>query len=313
MTKAHHNPVVSAVMAVYNGEKYLAETIESVLSQDFQDFEFLIIDDGSEDGSKAILSEYGEKDSRIRLISRENRGLTKSLNEGIAMAGGEFIARMDSDDVCHQDRFSKQVHYLKTHPEVVALGGLVRYINASGTPLFVRKLPLNHAEIEQCHFSEWGGFLVHPSVMMRRSALQAVGGYDESFAKAQDYDLWFRLSTIGKLANLPEVILDYRYHPGAITQGSQPEQNSCRARILERELKRQGLASPLPLAFDYQVHISNPEWLLSAASLSGCVRTTFRCGPRVFLKHWRNIFRSFYFMGRVFYQKRPAHLNNFAN
>jgi glycosyltransferase involved in cell wall biosynthesis len=295
------------MMSVYNGEKFLMQAVESILNQTYRNFEFIIIDDGSTDNSKKILEEHAAKDLRIRLISHENRGVPKSLNQGLAQARGEFIALMDGDDIAYPLRFEKQVEFLQRNQEVVALGSLARYINSSGMPLFVRKLPLNHEVIEQCHCADWGAFMVNSTVMVRRRAVKAVGNFDEACLCAQDYDLWFRLGVIGKLSNLPEVLLDYRVHPESITHSRQAEQTAERRRILACALKRRGLATSLPLPAEYPVptpsNLADTEWLLREASRSGCVRTTFLCGLRILFRNSRSIARSLYFMGRVFFNR----------
>src|SRR4051812_26679567 len=123
------SPTVSVLMAVYNGEQYLREAVNSILSQTFKDFEFIIIDDGSTDRSPELLASYARADSRVKLISRPNKGLTKSLNEGLHAARGEFVARMDGDDISLPERFERQVSYLREHPEVVLVGSRVEFID----------------------------------------------------------------------------------------------------------------------------------------------------------------------------------------
>ena len=129
------NPLISVCMAVYNAERYVAEAVESILNQTFGDFEFLILDDGSTDGSLDILRRYAERDPRIRLTSRPNQGLVASLNELVDQARGEFIARMDADDVSLPERFQREVDYLRDHPECVLVGSRVRLIDPDGDPL----------------------------------------------------------------------------------------------------------------------------------------------------------------------------------
>jgi glycosyltransferase involved in cell wall biosynthesis len=164
-------PSISVVMAVYNNMPFLQLAVESILRQTYRDFEFIIIDDGSTDGGGEVLEEMAHRDSRIQLKRRENRGLTKSLNEGCALARGEFIARMDGDDVSYANRFELQIQEMTRKPEIVALGAQVRYVNESNSPLFIRHVPLVHEDIEKCHLSTWGGVVIHPVAMFRRKAL----------------------------------------------------------------------------------------------------------------------------------------------
>ena len=130
------SPSVSVCMPVYNTERYVAEAVESILAQTLGDFEFVIIDDGSTDGSRAILEPYAKQDDRIRLISRPNTGIIGARNEALGLAKGELIAVMDSDDVALPERFEVQVAYLREHPEVVCLGSKVQCIDEAGRFLY---------------------------------------------------------------------------------------------------------------------------------------------------------------------------------
>ena len=203
-------PRVSVLMAVHDARRYLDRCIRSIVRQTVSDFEFIIVDDGSTDGSSRMLEKWSRKESRIRLIARENRGLTKSLNEAFAVARGEYVARMDADDVSRPDRFALQLDYLAAHPECVAVGSEVMQIDPEGWPLGLGRHPRTHAEIEDWILQANGGALTHPTLMMRAEALRKVGGYREKFTTAQDLDLYLRLAEIGQLANLPEVLLQWR-------------------------------------------------------------------------------------------------------
>jgi glycosyltransferase involved in cell wall biosynthesis len=290
-------------MAVRDGETYLKEAVESILAQSLFDWELIAIDDGSSDGSLRILEEFQRSDARIKVFKKPKIGLTKCLNFGIGLSKSEFVARMDADDISHPMRFAAQVQYLDEHPSVVAVGTQVRYISSSGVPLFVRRMPIKSVEIERCHLSEWGGFLVHPSVMMRMSAVSTAGGYDETFICAQDYDLWFRLARIGGLANLDKVFLDYRYHSTALTQARAELQSAQRDAILRRELKLRGMQSPLDLDRAYHVRVRDTEWLLRAAAGDGFFRTTWKCW-RTCRSIWsRDGLRDLMLLLRVFWVK----------
>jgi len=205
---------VSVLMPVYNAERYVAEAVESILAQTYTDFEFLIIDDGSTDRTPKILKRYAEQDPRIHLVSRPNRGLVPTLNEGLLLARGEFIARMDADDVALSDRFEVQVAYLREHPEVVCLGSKVQCIDEAGRFLYEGSHAMDHEAIEELVLT--GSCpLNHPSVMMRRAAVMAVGGYDPQMKHAEDLDLFLRLGEFGRLVNLPRTVLKYRVHPSS--------------------------------------------------------------------------------------------------
>src|SRR4051794_6460824 len=179
------SPAVSIIMAVYNAEEFLAAAVESILAQTFRDFEFIVIDDGSTDRSAELLRKYAEKDNRLRLISRPNKGLTASLNEGVQLARGELIARMDADDVARADRLQIQVDYLRAHPEVVLLGGAYELIDGAGRMLTTIRPPSDDATLQE-HALSGRTPICHPLAMMRRDAVIRAGGYDEEFKVAQD-------------------------------------------------------------------------------------------------------------------------------
>ncbi len=196
-------------MSVYNGEKYLREAIDSILGQTFKDFEFLIIDDGSTDSSVEIIRSYA--DPRIRLIqNEENIGLSRSLNKGLKLAIGEYIARMDADDISLPRRLAAQVGLLDKQPDIGLVGTSIQLIDCDGERMHVHRVPTTHAQIlwALCFTTP----LAHPSVVFRKVIIECVGGYSEELVANQDRDLWQRLSSITRFANLPEVYLLYRWH-----------------------------------------------------------------------------------------------------
>ncbi|PKN13217.1 MAG: hypothetical protein CVU69_02635 [Deltaproteobacteria bacterium HGW-Deltaproteobacteria-4] len=206
-------PLVSVVMSVYNGERYLREAVDSILRQTFTDFEFIIINDGSTDGTREILESY--QDERIVLIHQENMGLTKSLNKGIALARGKYIARQDADDFSLPERFATQVSFLDRECDISMVGSAVQVVDKSGEVLTTFKNPTGSSEIKEI-LKKYNCFW-HGSVMFRRECLTSVGCYNERFGTAQDYDLWLRYSEKLNLANLPEPFYAYRVSPEAIT------------------------------------------------------------------------------------------------
>ncbi len=198
-------PKISVIMSVYNGEKYLREAIESILKQSYSDFEFIIIDDGSTDGTKKILEEYTNIDKRIVFVCNEkNIGLTKSLNRGLKIAKGEYVDRMDSDDISHYDRFRYQVDFLDKNPEIGLLGSHISHIDKNGKEFEVRRTLLYHNEIKKMLVI--GNTFGHGSVMIRKSCLDKIGLYREKFLYAQDYDLWLRIAENYKVANINKVL-----------------------------------------------------------------------------------------------------------
>lgn len=237
-------PKVSVLMSVYNGSRYLEESVESILNQTFTDFEFIIIDDGSTDESLSILKHYSQQDSRIQLITQPNIGLTKTLNKALALAQGEFIARMDADDISMPERFDRQVEYLENHPNCVALGCDVLQIDMDGAPICQMGVLLAHNEIEAQLLQGRGGVIRHPAVMMRRDALVAIAGYRDNFQTAQDLDLYLRLAERGKLANLPEVLLKYRIHIASVNFAKYEQQTQDVRTMLEQAYAKRGLEMP---------------------------------------------------------------------
>ncbi len=206
---------VTVLMPVYNGEKYLQEAIESILNQTFTDFELIIINDGSTDSTLDIIMSY--KDPRIRLVQNEsNLKLIVSLNKGIGLANGMYIARMDSDDVSLPQRLEKQVAFMDSHPEVGVCGTGIRTIDLNGEIIGEYLFPSSHNVIKWRLFFD--SPIVHPSTIMRRELLVQIGGYDIYSEYVEDYDLWIRLSKITKLANLQESLLLLRKHGTNITK-----------------------------------------------------------------------------------------------
>jgi glycosyltransferase involved in cell wall biosynthesis len=201
------DPKVTVLMSVYNGERYLNEAVDSILAQTFTDFEFLIIDDASTDLTPEILRSYD--DPRIRIVTNEeNLGLTKSLNKGIALARGEYIARMDADDVSFIVRLERQVEFMEKNADIGVLGSNYQYIDESGYPKGVVSTSLDP------ELTRWELLflnpLAHPTVLMRTALMRSVQGYDETFRFSQDYELWCRLTKITQLAKLQDVLLYLR-------------------------------------------------------------------------------------------------------
>jgi glycosyltransferase involved in cell wall biosynthesis len=221
-------PIVSVIMPVYNCEAYIRESLESILNQTIADFEFLIIDDASKDKTADLIKCYN--DPRIHLIEKPvNTGYSNSLNLGIKLAKGKYIARMDGDDISLPERFAKQVAFLERNPEVVACGSFC-YRMGENKIVFV---PEKHESIKLTLLKE--NAIVHPSVMMRKDALDELSMvYDVGKEPAEDYHLWVRLLLIGKLHNLQEVLLNYRVHNTQVTKKRNEQQlNSATSSKLE--------------------------------------------------------------------------------
>jgi glycosyltransferase involved in cell wall biosynthesis len=209
-------PEVSVIVPVYNAARYLESALASVQAQTFSDFEIVVVDDGSTDNSKALLEKLAARDPRIRIVSRPNTGIVGALNDALAASRGEFIARMDADDLCLPQRFAKQVAFLRAHPVCVCVGSAFLYIDAAGSLIKECARPADHETIERELLSGNGGVIIHPSAMFRRAAIEQAGRYREKAQWIEDLDLYLRLARIGTLSNLPEVLFHYRFHEQSV-------------------------------------------------------------------------------------------------
>lgn len=208
------SPTVTVFMPLYNAEPYVGEAIQSILNQDYRDFELLIINDGSTDGSVAVVKSF--RDPRIRLEHNEaNRGLVHTANRGFELARGTFLARMDADDISLSGRLGLQVRFLESHPEIGICGGTIRYFGSQDGKMRCTCAP---DAIQAQLF--WGTAFAQPAVMMRRALMdQHALRYDPKYARgAEDYALWNAASRCFPMANLPQVLLRYRIHPKSVSK-----------------------------------------------------------------------------------------------
>lgn len=197
-------------MSVFNGEKYLNESVESILNQTLNDFEFIIVNDASIDKTREVLEEYRRQDPRIKVVNNlTNIGLTRSLNRALRFAKGEYVARQDADDLSLAERFEKQIGFLKNNPEIKLLGTFGYSINREGKILREEKFPTSHKEIKKAFIKR--NQFIHGSVMIEKKALDQIGFYDEDFETTQDYELWFRFLRKFETANLPLFLVKKRY------------------------------------------------------------------------------------------------------
>lgn len=206
----NNKPKLSVVMSVYNGQNHLEEAAKSILKQNFRDFEFIIVNDGSTDGTAEILLALAKEDNRIKIISNpSNLGTPKSLNRALKIAQGKYVAVQDADDISLPERFEKQVEFLESHSEVKILGTFGCIIDGMGRTLDERRTPISFSEIKR--FLIKGNPFIHSSVMMKKDALKKAGFYNENFRTAQDYELWFRILKLGQGKNLPLFLMKKRY------------------------------------------------------------------------------------------------------
>ena len=218
------SPPISVAMSVYNGERFLDEAIASVRAQSFADFEFLILDDGSNDGSRAIIERHAAQDRRIRPIIRENRGLIASLNRMLDEARGPLIARMDADDVCLPHRFERQIAFLAAHPDYAVVGSAALDIDEHGAPFPAPDHPPPEWHEDVLKYIEVRTPLCHPAVMARRDVLLNAGGYHRAYRHCEDYDLWLRIASRARIGNLAEPLLKYRRYAEQISSRHAVEQ-----------------------------------------------------------------------------------------
>ncbi len=235
-------PAVSVVMPVYNAGKYVAQAIESILTQTFHDFEFLITDDGSTDGTAGILSQFAERDARIRVFSQENKGLVTALNDSCRIAGGTYVARMDADDISLPTRLEKQYLFLEAHPETGVLGTWIQNMDEAGDSGPTWPVPAEPQVVRW--FLMFGNCVAHPTVMMRRSVIENLGFYRADAAHNEDYDLWIRAGDVTSVANLPEVLLKYRVSRSSISSRHLSVQED-HARTLKANLVSRVLRHPV--------------------------------------------------------------------
>jgi len=269
-------PAVSVLMPALNAARYVAKAVESILAQTYTDFEFLIVDDGSIDDTPKILRRYAEYDRRIHIISRPRTGVVRALNELIALARGDLIARMDADDIALPTRFERQVAYLKDHPECVLVGSRVFIIDPEGDELTILGRALSHEEIVDDLLAHRGQMVYHSAVMFRRHVVMDMGGYDDRMVEAEDLDLFLRLAEVGRIINLPDPLLKYREHLKKTGRVRAKQLEPYTWMIVNEARKRRGM-EPLPESGDSSCSPRTPAQIYQTwgwwALMSGHVLT----------------------------------------
>lgn len=246
-------PKVTVLMAVHNGEPFLAEAIESILGQSFEDFEFLVVEDASTDASQKLITSFA--DPRLRLISnREQLGLSRSLNKGLEQAAGQYVARMDHDDISLPQRLKMQVDFLDLHADIDVLGTWARTLGLS--PQQTWRYPTRDDEIRSEFI--FNSSLVHGSVMLRKETFDHVKlRYDPEVTRAQDYELWIRAAPNVQFANLNTVLLRYRIHDGQVGRRQNTAQQGIAEGVRLRLIQRLGIE---PNASELQAHNQISRW-----------------------------------------------------
>jgi glycosyltransferase involved in cell wall biosynthesis len=231
------DPDVSVLMAVYDGGEFLDEAVGSIVGQTFRDWEMVVVDDASTDGTTEKLQAWSQRDTRIRIVSNAtNKGQTTSLNEGLRACRGTWIARQDADDVSSPARLARQMSYLHGHPSTVLLGTQGVLIDARGKRVGLLDLPCSRAGIAWC--APFLNPFLHTAVVFHRETALAAGGYDESFRIAQDYELWTRLAAEKETANLPQRLVRYRRTGGSLSRAGEEAAFAETDRVSDREVRR---------------------------------------------------------------------------
>lgn len=264
MTNANENiSLVSVIMPVYNGEKYLKEAIDSILSQTYTHFEFIIINDGSSDNSEEIILSY--TDSRIVYIKNpENFKLIKTLNNGFSLAKGKYIARMDADDISHPERFEKQVLFLDSHSEYGLVGTGVNLVNKDG-----QKQLLYHTDHASLKFAlAFYCPFIHPTVMIRKDVIADMREvFDSKYVHAEDFELWTRLATRTKMANIPEFLLDYRIHDAQISSQHAIHQTQMSTIIRKKYISHYFLEENSDFSYVFKLNITSSSFRLQSQEI----------------------------------------------
>jgi Glycosyl transferase family 2 len=252
MTAASNKPFVSVVMVVCNVERFLGEAIESILDQTYREFEFVIVDFGSSDKSKEIISSYAAKDSRIKFHEISQCGLAEARHQACLLAQGRYIAIMDADDISVPERLAWQVGFLDGEPQVGIVGGQVELIDAGGASL-ANSVLLSEVNLERpCGNNELQTALLsycpfwQDAILMRREAFDKVGGYRAALVQGEDYDLWMRIAEHFELANLKQVVFKYRMHPHQVSVRKRKQQTLCSLSVrASAKLRKNGSPDPL--------------------------------------------------------------------
>lgn len=254
-------PQITVLMPVRNGARWLGEAAGSVVTQTLPDWELLVIDDGSTDGTPVILQDWEKRDRRIRAIRQDALGLVAALNLGLLEARAPLIARLDADDRALPRRLERQLRHLEAHGDTVLLGSWAQRIDESGAPDGELKPAAAPEELSAALTR--GNPFIHSSVMFRADAVRRLGGFRAAFRAAEDYDLWLRLSETARLENLPEMLIEYRRHGGNVTSRSAIRQAfSVRLARRSAEMRRQTGRDPADALRE------PPDWRADAAAQS---------------------------------------------
>lgn len=286
-------PTVSVVTSVYNGEMYLSESIESILQQSYSDFEFIIIDDGSNDRTPEILNSY-TTDSRIIILTNPKKlGLSKSFNIGIKNSSGEYIARHDADDISMKNRLTVQKTYLDQHQDVSILASSNIYINQLGEIISVANRGAD------ANINHWRLFfsnpIIHSSTMYRKSQILSLGGYDENLTHSEDYDLWCRAAKKFSIIQLPDILVKFRKHKNSFTHSNRSIASQSSISISQKHisnyLKREVSLNTVKIIRLKSDKTPNLKGLLTAMNVINELTATFMKNEKPNLMDSRKIYK----------------------
>lgn len=252
---------VSVVLPVYNGARYIERSVGSILRQTHANFELVVVDDGSTDMTSHILKSKFGSDKRLKIITQENLGIVSALNAGVTSAVGEFVARMDADDVSVGNRLHLQLEHMMRNTRCVAVGGQALQIDKDGDAIAPIVVELENIDIVKEIYGGRGSALIHSLAMFRRAALLDIGIYKPGSEGAEDVDLYLRLAEIGLLENLPSLLQMVRRHRESVTSlGEIKDQNERKKKIIDTARARNGLAAP-PVTFKPMSYAKNIDEL----------------------------------------------------
>ena len=255
-------------MSCYNASRYLREAMDSVLTQTYRDYEFIVVNDGSTDDTAAILRTYASKDARIRIIEKANTGLTDSLNVGLHSAKGQWIARLDADDMAMPNRLTRQMAFVQQSTSLVVLGTGCTLVDTNGERIANYRYPPRHRPLVT-HMASWGSPFPHSSALFHRDTALSIGGYNHRFLRCQDVDLWLRLSRFGHIGALPTPLVKIRKHRDNISSvdtGKVQAAFGMAARVCHL-LQTQGAPDPSTQGND--IWLQFLEWLTARVAQSG--------------------------------------------
>ena len=265
-------------MPVYDGGRFFLEAVRSILEQSHADFELVLVEDGSTDGSAAVAADLVRQDPRVRVVRSARQGVARALNAGLAACRAPIVARMDADDVALPRRLEIQLAHLEAHPDCVVVGGQVDLIDEEGDPLGWIFNPLDHASI-LAGLRRSAGAIVHPTAVFRAAEVRALGGYQVG-CLAEDVDLFLRLAARGRLANVPDHAVHYRKREGSVTAG-------WSAAAVNAERRRRAAAFAVPGAPPVRPFRWNPEpcgEALEIARLGLAIHAGFDATARKYLR-----------------------------